>query len=408
MRGRGKGRDGSIRVLIAEDDAGARDALAELIAGESHLALVGTAEDAVQAIRLAALHRPDVALVDVKMPFGGGTRATREIRLCSPQTRILALSFYEDRDTVLDMIRAGAEGYLVKGGSPQEIIDAILSSAAGNGRLSERITPEVVRELAAQLKREEQATIWRQVRAHRVRVLLNGEGLLMAYQPLFDLAQGCIIGVEALARFTGPPHRSPSEWLAEAEEVGLRVELELAILRATVARIDDLPPDAFLSVNLSPLAVVSSFLLEALEDAPAERIVLEITEHAPVRDYDGLNEALARPRARGVRLAIDDAGAGFASLRHVVRLAPEFIKLDRALIGHIDTDPSQRAMASALISFAADTGATIVPEGIETKAQLDTLRGLGVCAGQGFFLAPPGPLPIAVAGARVRPAGRIG
>jgi EAL domain-containing protein (putative c-di-GMP-specific phosphodiesterase class I)/CheY-like chemotaxis protein len=408
MRGRARVPSGAIKVLIAEDDGGARDALAELIAGEANLTVVGRAEDAAQAIRLAALHRPDVALLDVKMPLGGGFRATREIRLCSPLTHILALSFYEDRDTVLEMIRAGAEGYLVKGGSPQEIIEAIRSSAAGNGRLSDQVTPGVVRELAAQLKREERASIWRQTRVQRVRFLINGEGVLMAYQPLFDLADGRMVGVEALARFIGPPHRGPSEWLAEAEEVGLRVELELSILRDTLARVDALPADAFLSVNLSPLSVVSTFLDQAIDHAPAERIVLEITEHAPVRDYDGLNEALARPRARGVRLAIDDAGAGFASLRHVVRLAPEFIKLDGALIGHIDTDPTQRAMASALISFAADTGATIVAEGIETKAQLETLRGLGVAVGQGFFLAPPGPLPVAVPEARLRPAGRIG
>src|SRR5437016_5318649 len=214
MRGRGTSRSDGIKVLIAEDDAGARDALARLIAEEPNLSLVGAAQDAAQAIQLAALYRPDVALLDVRMPLGGGSRATREIRLCSPHTHILALSFYQDRDTVLDMIRAGAEGYLVKGGAPQEIIEAIRSSAAGNGRLSERVIPDVVRELAAQLKREERAAMWRQVRLQRVHILLKGEGLLMAYQPLFDLADGSIVGVEALARFGGPPHRSPSEWLA--------------------------------------------------------------------------------------------------------------------------------------------------------------------------------------------------
>jgi len=387
---------GVITVLIAEDDPGAREALAELIEGEASLALVAKAEDADQAISLAARHRPDVALLDVRMPFGGGPKATREIRLCSPRTHVLALSFMDDRETVLDMIRSGADGYLVKGGSAEEIFDAIRSSAQGNSRLSDRVTPGVVRELAAQLNREKLASLQRDVHAQRTRLLIRGESIRMAFQPIFDLNSGEVLGVEALARFPGPPVRSPAEWLAEAEEVGLRVELELSILKGTLGHLEDLTQGPFLSINLSPLTVVSSFFPEALGGAPAERIVVEITEHAPVGDYNGLNEALAIPRSRGVRLAIDDAGAGFASLRHVVQLAPEFIKLDRAMTGDIATNPTQRAMASALISFALDTGATIVAEGIETKAQLDTLRALGVQGGQGFYLAPPGSLPIVI------------
>src|SRR3989442_8012546 len=203
----------TIRVLIAEDDAGAREALAALIDAEASLALVGQAADAAQAIHLAALHHPDVALVDVRMPLGGGSRATREIRLCSPGTKIIALSFYEDRATVLEMIRAGAEGYLVKGGSPREIIEAIHSSARGDGRLSDRVTREVVQELAAQLKREELSAAWRHLRAQRVRLLIHGVGVRLAFQPIVDLGESRIIGVEGLARFSGTGPRGPSGWL---------------------------------------------------------------------------------------------------------------------------------------------------------------------------------------------------
>jgi EAL domain-containing protein (putative c-di-GMP-specific phosphodiesterase class I) len=125
----------------------------------------------------------------------------------------------------------------------------------------------------------------------------------------------------------------------------------------------------------------------------ADRIVIEITEHAQVDDYAALNEALALLREHKVRLAIDDAGAGFASLQHIIRLAPDFIKLDITLTRGIGGDPVRRALATALISFADEIGAAIIAEGIETEDEFDTLRGLGVAFGQGFYLGEPGPLP---------------
>ncbi|HEV8420861.1 MAG TPA: EAL domain-containing protein, partial [Actinomycetota bacterium] len=126
-----------------------------------------------------------------------------------------------------------------------------------------------------------------------------------------------------------------------------------------------------------------------LRQAPATRIVVEITEHAQVADYAELLEALGDFRSRGGRLAIDDAGAGFASLRHVLVLLPDVIKLDISLTQGIDRDRNRRALASAMISFAAEIGATIIAEGIETRDELDSLRSLGVRYGQGFYIGRP-------------------
>ena len=122
-------------------------------------------------------------------------------------------------------------------------------------------------------------------------------------------------------------------------------------------------------------------------------MVLEVTEHAPVEDYDQLNRTLRTLRARGIRLAIDDAGAGFASFRHIVRLAPDFIKLDMTLTRDIDADPARRALATAMVSFALEIGATMIAEGIETEQEFRTLRSLGIGLGQGYFLGVPGSLP---------------
>jgi EAL domain-containing protein (putative c-di-GMP-specific phosphodiesterase class I) len=380
-----------IRVLIAEDEPGVRRALAELITGEASLELVGAACHAVQAVELAQAHRPDVALIDVKMPGGGGQRAAREIKSSSPQTRVLALSAYDDRGSVLSMLQAGAVGYLVKGSSARQIVEAIRATAVGQGALSAEVTADVIQELAGQLKRDEEQTRHRGELIKSIKRVVGGKGLTMFFQPLADLKTGAVVGLEALARFDSKRWRAPELAFREAADAGLLVDLELAAIRLALGQIDRLPKDAFLSVNLSPATAMSDGFMGAIRTAPAERVVIEITEHAAVDDYAALNDALARLREHRVRLAIDDAGAGFSSLQHIIRLAPDFIKLDITLTRGIDEAPVRRALATALISFASEIGAAIIAEGIETPGEFDTLRALGVPYGQGFYLASPAP-----------------
>src|SRR5436309_15089985 len=134
---------------------------------------------------------------------------------------------------------------------------------------------------------------------------------------------------------------------------------------------------------------MSERFLDTVLTAAAERLVIEITEHAQVDDYAALNEALAMLREHKVRLAIDDAGAGFASLQHIIRLAPDFIKLDITLTRGIDDAPVRRSLATALISFAPETGAGIIAEGIDTHGEFDTPHAPGAPLRQGSDLAPP-------------------
>jgi len=214
------------------------------------------------------------------------------------------------------------------------------------------------------------------------------------FQPIADLRNGRIAGLEALSRFSLEPKQGPDRWFAEAGDLGLVVELEMAAARAAFQHLHQLPPGAYLSVNLSPESVASPMFSTIFLQAPVEGVVVEITEHAPVGDYVALADALREFRERGGRLAVDDAGAGFASLRHILRLAPDLIKLDVTLTRHIDSDQASQAMAGALTTFASKTQATIVAEGIETPEELAALRDLGICHGQGFLLARPGPLPL--------------
>ena len=381
-----------IRVLIADDEGEVRSALADLIDAERALDLVGAAADADEAIELAIAQRPDVALVDVKMPGGGGARAAREIVASSPHTRVLALSAYEDRTTVLEMLRAGAVGYLVKGTAPEEIVASIGRAVRGQTSLSAEVMGSVVHELSSQLRRQASETEARAQVMDRIRRVVDGNGMSIVFQPIMDLRDRSTIGMEALARFAEEPVRTPDVWFHEAASVGLGTDLELTAIRRALGLTDRLPADSYLSLNLSHRTATSPRLLHELADERADRLVIEITEHEPVEDYDALTDALEALRRRGVRVAIDDAGAGFASLRHALRLDPHILKVDISLVRDIDTDRARRALASALIHFAEEMDVAIIAEGIETQAELDTLLALGVHFGQGYFLARPAPI----------------
>jgi len=221
----------------------------------------------------------------------------------------------------------------------------------------------------------------------RIQQVLNvGDTLRIVYQPIVELSGLRVVGYEALSRFLGG--RPPNEWYAEAHDVGLGVELEmLAISRA----ISEPPPHGYLSVNVSPATLVSSAFQEFLQERMAGRLVIELTEHVNVENYGALEENITLLRARGGRLAVDDAGSGYASLRHVVSLGPDIIKLDRSLIESMDQDAGRRELARSLNRFARRTGASLVAEGIERPEEYDTCRQVGIDCGQGFLFGRPAP-----------------
>jgi EAL domain-containing protein (putative c-di-GMP-specific phosphodiesterase class I) len=223
-------------------------------------------------------------------------------------------------------------------------------------------------------------------RADMASLVRNGQ-FDAAFQPMVELAGGRIIGYEALTRFrdgVGPEAR-----FAEAAGLGLGAELELATLATAVEASSRLPSGTFLSVNVTPSLVLDS--RESLADliGRANRpVVIELTEHDAVEDYAALRSAIHGFDPE-VRVSIDDAGAGFASLRHVVMLQPDFVKLDRTWVTGIDTDPTRQAMVAGLSHFARTTGCDLVAEGIEVQSERDALNDLDVRFGQGYLLGPP-------------------
>jgi EAL domain-containing protein (putative c-di-GMP-specific phosphodiesterase class I) len=227
----------------------------------------------------------------------------------------------------------------------------------------------------------------------RMLTLIDGEGLDVAFQPIVDLASGRVVGAEALARFKdadGEPIPTERCFL-DAHAVDLGVPLEMAVIRLALDCQGRLPEGRYLALNVSPAVLEHDDLAFEIAAHRTNRpLVVEITEHQPVEDYVALSASLDRLRELGVRVAVDDVGSGFASFRHVTRVNPDILKLDRTLVCGIDDDPVRQSLASAIVAFAADVGAVVVSEGIENENELCCLKGLAVGCGQGFYLARPG------------------
>lgn len=217
-------------------------------------------------------------------------------------------------------------------------------------------------------------------------------GRSCVYQPIWNLCDRRPIGFEALARFAAEPVRGPDQWFAEAAAVGLGPDLELAAIDTAIDGLPYLPAPLYLAVNASPATVIDPRFARLFESLPLDRLVLEITEHDAIADVDAINMALLPLRARKMRVAVDDAGAGYSGLQQILSLKPDLIKLDRALIQDIHRDPAKRSLAVALASFARATDSQLIAEGVETEAELAMLRTAGIENIQGYLLGRPMPL----------------
>jgi len=379
-----------VRVVVADDQPHVRTALRDLLATDPTIEVVGVAGDATEVIMRCATLTPDVVVMDVKMP-GGGITATRTICLRHPGTRVVAFSAYEDRSSVLEMLSAGATGYVTKGSPPAEIIAAVRQAGQGLSMLSPMASAELVHELGARLRLDERHAADRRRGVEGMESAIRGD-LRMVFQPIVDLRSGRLAGVEALARFGGQPPQAPDVWFAEAAQLGLGSPLERAAFGTALPALDRIPEEAYLSVNLSAAVAMEPGFWDDVPPGALNRLVLELTEHTAVHDYERLGDVLAPLRARGMRLAVDDAGAGFASLRHILLLDADLIKIDVTLIRDLHVHRARRALTSALITFAAETQTMVIAEGIEQADELACLRELGAAFGQGYLIARPASL----------------
>lgn len=219
--------------------------------------------------------------------------------------------------------------------------------------------------------------------------LIETESVDIACQPIVDLATGACLGVEALARFP-EKYGGSGRIFADAAEVGLGLELERLAVSEAWRVLEWLGPEQFLSFNVSPGSLLElARRAQERTDLPLPQLVVEITEQTVVECYTDLRNVLAPLRTRGLRIAVDDAGAGYASLHHIVELNPDFIKVDRSLVHGLACDRARRLAVSAFVLLSLDLGATVVAEGVETPSDLAALCDLGVHAAQGYLLGKP-------------------
>lgn len=225
--------------------------------------------------------------------------------------------------------------------------------------------------------------------AARVRRVLEDHAVDIALQPIINLTNGRLVGVEALARFRDG--RPPDEWFAEAVEAGMALELDRLTFMAALELLPSLPEHCQLSINATPELLTDPTFQERLRspDLPAERVIIEVTEHVRIGSYTEIALALAPLRERGVRLAVDDTGAGYASLHHVLQLRPDIIKVDRSLVSHVTSDAARRSVITSLVLLALDLGASVTAEGVETPSELETIASMGADHVQGYLLARP-------------------
>lgn len=392
--------------IVAVDDTRANLDLLEMLLRRAGLHHIRTVTDPTAAMDVIAEVGPDLVLLDLHMPELDGLAVLERIvrHAAGSYLPVLVLTADTTTEAAHRALAAGARDFLTK---PFDVTEVLLRvrNLLETRELQQQLR-RASRHLATELSevrrdRADRESVALETQA-RVRAVLDHGGPRIVFQPVVALATGAVCGYEALARFDGPGDRTPEQWFADAGRVGLGSDLELAAVRNALKQASSLEPDVFVAVNVSPEALLRPELLDLVPPGIATRLVLELTEHHPVEDYEPVLRAFEPLRRLGSRLAVDDTGAGYSSLRHLLALSPDVIKLDHSLVRDIHLDPARRALAAALVAFAADTGRLLVAEGVETPEELAVVRELGVTWVQGFLLGEPEAVRPAAGAAQLR------
>jgi EAL domain-containing protein (putative c-di-GMP-specific phosphodiesterase class I) len=370
------------RVLLAEDEDALRRALARSLTRAG--CRVTEARDGTEAAELVGRESFDVIVTDIKMPGHDGLEVLRAARGHDLDVPIILMTAAPDLRTALESIEYGAFQYITK---PVDLVllNRIVSRAVGFHKMAhmKRLALELVGTRATEAgdRAGLEATFRRAL-----------QGLWMAYQPIVQSSDFSIYGYEALLRSTEPALPHPGAILDAAERLGALNELGQKVRSAAAEPIANAPERGFLFVNLHTrdLQDESLYSPRAPLSAMAERVVLEITERASLAEIPDAREKVARLRALGYRIAIDDLGAGYAGLTSFTYLEPEIVKLDMSLVRGIAEETTKQKLVRSMTSLCKDLGMLVVAEGIETKDERDTVISLGCDLLQGYLFARPG------------------
>lgn len=367
---------GASRILVVDDDPVVRDLIRATLKLEGlEVTAVGDGPTALVHLRR---HRVDVVLLDRRMPGMDGLEVLSQIR-SDPTMDVMSVVMITGVDGTAQAVEGldtGADDYIVKPFEPDELAARVRAQLRGRRRNG-------VDERGARSTEQH-------AQEERIHGIVRDRSFRCVFQPIVDLGTDDVVGHEALTRFETAGN--PAEVFATASRLGIGGDLERATLIRAVEGARRQRPGTWLALNVTPSLLLGHTGLDLiLRRTGRDDLVLEISEMEPVDDYGQLLAAIDALGAT-VQISVDDAGAGFASLAHVLALRARYVKLDKSWIHGIDVEAAKRALVAGLHGFAAETGAALIAEGVETQSQLDTVRDLGIEYGQGYLLGRPGEL----------------
>jgi EAL domain-containing protein (putative c-di-GMP-specific phosphodiesterase class I)/ActR/RegA family two-component response regulator len=364
-------------VLVVEDDPLVRRAYQRVLAPDHHVTAVATGTEALAYVGGDSF---DAIVSDLDVPGVSGMELLKTVRRLDQSLPFVVVTGCPSFETARDAVNLGAYGYLTKPVDPGALREVVLR-ASGHRRGPQ---PSGSTAQVGALGRAERAALDR-----RFDDALRQ--MWMAFQPIVSVRERRVIGFEALLRTDAPGVQGPPAVLALGERLGRLSELGRATRARIVERIPDAPTSAriFLNLHAQDLTDEDLYCPGSILAAHASRIVLEITERASLEDVGQLADRVARLRALGFSLAIDDLGAGYAGLTSIARLEPDVVKLDMSLVRGIDESFKKRQLVSSMARVCGDLGMIVVTEGVETSAERDTLVGLGCDVLQGYFFGRP-------------------
>lgn len=381
-------------AVLVVDDQPANTLLVRRLLERAGLRSVTEVNDATVVASMLPDLAPDLVLLDLKMPLVDGYEVLEQVHRYAAGTYlpVIVLTADDSHASLEKALAMGAHDFLRK---PFDHVE--LTLRVRNLLLTRAATQELRRSrrtLRRRLDVFEPELVSVETDRDGVRQLIGevlaADAFDVVLQPVVDMRDGTPVGAEALSRFPhGQVLATPLAWFTAAQRVGLSAQLEGRAFVKAVERLPGMDAGHYLAVNVSPELVLAGLGGLVGGDAVWPRLVLELTEHVPVEDYGALNHALDALRRRGARLAVDDTGAGFASLRHIVDLHPDVIKMDIGIVRGVDRDPTRAAVAELLLRFADRIGAYVVAEGVETERERRALLDLGARWGQGFLFGRP-------------------
>jgi EAL domain-containing protein (putative c-di-GMP-specific phosphodiesterase class I) len=371
------------RVLVAEDDEALLHAYGRVLrAAGFSVEEVVNAEEAVARIAKGSF---DVVVSDIDMPRMSGIDLLRSIRTSDLDMPFVLITGKPTVETATDAIDSGVLRYLVKPVDGPTLIETITRAVRLNELFKLTHKGSAMPFIADPGGLE--ATFSRAL-----------AGIHMAYQPIVRWSDRSCFAVEALARTTEPALARPDRFFLAAERIGKVQELGRAVRASVASSAPKIPPETRIFINLHPIELLDPALFDPREPLSqyATRVTLEITERAALHGMNNLRARIMVLRALGYQIAIDDMGAGYASLSSFAQIGPDVAKVDMSLVRGIHLEPTKQSLVSALCRMCADLGISVVLEGVETREELDALRALGCELFQGYLFSRPGPLPIQV------------